>query len=278
MSCLTDMNNLHSDVSQITADLLRGHLAIWLAASDASSNYNNAMSQRQKGTGEWILQNQRFHNWRQTPSSFLWLVGKAGCGKTIVTSTIIEYLHSNIKQNEHIVYFYFDFKDIDKQSYSHLLRSLLFQLCARDPSTLSQLQISFRNHFDGAFRLSDSTLQKLLRASFRRLDLIYVVIDAVDECVTPGEIIVWLQNLGRERYPNLRVFLSSRDGQDLQGSLASTSASQQTIALDNNANYDDIRIYISERLHNGFEFARWADHHELLDTVETILLQKADGM
>jgi hypothetical protein len=49
---------------------------------------------------------------------FLWLYGIPGCGKTILSSTIIEdVLYHYHDPTMAVIYFYFDFNDVEKQQY-----------------------------------------------------------------------------------------------------------------------------------------------------------------
>jgi hypothetical protein len=40
----------------------------------------------------WILNDERYINWRTTPASAMWLYGKPGCGKSNYCTTILEDL------------------------------------------------------------------------------------------------------------------------------------------------------------------------------------------
>lgn len=51
----------------------------WLKASDPSIEYNNACANRHGERGRWFVKGEPFKPWLQTPNSFLWLNGFAGC-------------------------------------------------------------------------------------------------------------------------------------------------------------------------------------------------------
>src|SRR5437763_5090980 len=85
-------------------------IARWLSPPDPSTNYDKALQQRQDGSGLWFLQINVFAKWKKKQNSFLWLYGIPGCGKTILSSTIIENLKRTIP-HQSLLYFYFDFKD-----------------------------------------------------------------------------------------------------------------------------------------------------------------------
>lgn len=61
--------------------------------------------------------------------TLLWIHGKLGSGKSIICSAIIEYIKTLCKgELASMAYFYFDFRDITKQTRRNLLPSLLIQL------------------------------------------------------------------------------------------------------------------------------------------------------
>ncbi|KAL9003733.1 MAG: hypothetical protein Q9188_003420 [Gyalolechia gomerana] len=52
----------------------------WLFAPDPSSNFNAALKRRHSGTGKWLLESQKYQDWKTARGSFLWLHGMPGCG------------------------------------------------------------------------------------------------------------------------------------------------------------------------------------------------------
>ena len=57
----------------------------WLAHTDPNTNHNDACEKRDNDTGLWFLNGDAYRQWKQTPQSFLWLHGPAGCGKTVLS-------------------------------------------------------------------------------------------------------------------------------------------------------------------------------------------------
>ncbi|KAF2728404.1 HET-domain-containing protein, partial [Polyplosphaeria fusca] len=102
----------------------------WLAAPDPSVNYQKAFKQRQQDTGLWFLESELYTNWRVDDASSIWLYGIPGCGKTILSSTVLQDIlqHCDIKLGQVAAYFYFDFNDVKKQHADLMLRSLVCQL------------------------------------------------------------------------------------------------------------------------------------------------------
>lgn len=56
----------------------------WMSRTDVTTNQNSARDKHEPKSGEWFLEGREYSLWKETPGSFLWLHGKAGCGKTIL--------------------------------------------------------------------------------------------------------------------------------------------------------------------------------------------------
>jgi predicted ATPase len=65
----------------------------WLCPPDPSTNLNEAQKKRHKGTGSWFLKSKIFEQWKTGKFQHLWLHGLSGCGKTVLSATIIENLN-----------------------------------------------------------------------------------------------------------------------------------------------------------------------------------------
>jgi len=113
-----------------------------------------------------------------------------------------------------MAYFYFDFRDIDKQKLRDLLPSLLVQLSARsDPccDILSQLHSA---HNRGVRKPNDRAMIECLKEMFHLLaqDPTYIILDALDECpITSSipspreEVLDLVDELVRLRLPNPHI-------------------------------------------------------------------------
>ena len=51
----------------------------WLSEYDFSASHNSALSQRESGTGAWILDNLQYGEWKSSDCNLLWLHGKCKC-------------------------------------------------------------------------------------------------------------------------------------------------------------------------------------------------------
>ena len=116
-----DMVIVKSDVTDIksnVATIIDPKIQIlgWLKSSDSFTNHESARHKHEPTTGNWFIQSNAFHQWTNGTGMSLWLNGIPGAGKTILCSTIIEYvkelcLHHTDRQ---IACFYFGFSDSQK--------------------------------------------------------------------------------------------------------------------------------------------------------------------
>ena len=83
-----------------------------------------------------------------------------------------------------MAYFYFDFKDLNKQTCHDLLRSLVFQLSTHSNPCCDILHRIYKTHKDGTQQPNDDTLKECLKEMLRLLaqGRIFIILDALDEC------------------------------------------------------------------------------------------------
>ncbi|KAF1976398.1 hypothetical protein BU23DRAFT_566060 [Bimuria novae-zelandiae CBS 107.79] len=100
----------------------------WLSAPDPSANYQKALKLRQADTGGWFLEGREYTRWKTEPALPLWLYGIPGCGKTILCSAVLRDVLEYCRDGSGRVaaYFFFDFKDVQKQDLGKMLRSLIW--------------------------------------------------------------------------------------------------------------------------------------------------------
>lgn len=96
-------NETHSIIQSRHKDDHSRKLQQWLSAPDPSMNYNKALNQRHQGSGGWFLRSPEYSAWKTGRDSFLWLSGIPGCGKTILSSTIIHELMEDPSGSEDLV-------------------------------------------------------------------------------------------------------------------------------------------------------------------------------
>ncbi|KAJ3859255.1 hypothetical protein EV359DRAFT_68314 [Lentinula novae-zelandiae] len=107
--CNSTFNAYEGDINYILPNDEEKKLQEWLSAPNSSINYTTALNKRTPGTGVWIFDHPIYNAWREE-HGILWIQGKAGSGKTVLLSTIIENLSKNFPSQ--VFYHYFDLSGI----------------------------------------------------------------------------------------------------------------------------------------------------------------------
>lgn len=254
------------------------HMRNWLSPQDPSSNHNNAVSQCHKGTGEWFIQSETFKNFKCGRIPFLWLNGMSGCGKTILCSSVIEDLkHNSSSLSLRVLYFYFDFTDTRKQTLDGALRSLLWQASTYSGSSSRVLEKLYSSCEEGRAQPSTQSLIQDLKEGLLLQNTV-TVIDALDESTTRSDLLSWLSSLARHDTGNIRIIVTSRKEQDIEGQLAQWLSNDAIISLQEQIVDTDIGAYVRHRLHLDPQLQRWRNREAVQDEIEARLMDGAHGM
>ena len=183
-----------------------------------------------------------------------------------------------------MAYFYFDFRDIDKQKLSNLLPSLLIQLSARsDPccDTLSRLYIL---NDRGIRKPSDQAMVECLKEmlTLKTQGPTYIIIDALDECPITStipspreEVLDFVDELVGLHLPNVHICVTSRPEHDIQAVLKDLAPLAVSLHGES-GQQEDIVNYISSFVRSDRKVRRWRQEDK--DLVIKTLSEKADGM
>ena len=187
-----------------------------------------------------------------------------------------------------IAYFYFDFRDTDKQSLHNLVPSLLSQLSASSDPRCDILSHLYLAHKRDNKQPSDSTLVECLKQMFA-VTLpdqrpVYLIMDAVDECPnnsgipTPRERVLQLiRELVELHLSHLHICVISRPEIDIQYVLDPLTSLRVSLH-DQTGQKEDIAEYIRSVVYSDSEqiMKRWrAEDKEVV--IET-LTESANGM
>ena len=185
-----------------------------------------------------------------------------------------------------LAYFYFDFRDINKQHWRDLVPSLLIQLSAQSGPRCDILSRLHSDHDSGARQPNDDILTQCMNEMLTLPDQrpIYLIFDALDECPdisgipTPRKRVLQLVNkLVDLHIPNLHICVTSRpevDIQDVLGPLTSLRVSLH----DESGQRKDIEEYVGSIVCSNSEpvMRRWKKEDK--DLVIKTLSERADGM
>ncbi|KAJ4865469.1 ankyrin repeats (many copies) domain-containing protein [Trichoderma breve] len=260
------------------ADLLK-----WLCDVDPSSIYNTGLDRREAGTCEWLIKNsEEFKTWETSDGSLLWLHGKAGSGKSILSSSVIKHLRDKYVSEPSTVvsYFYFSFSDPEKQKVDVMLASLTKQICSRQTQR-SQLTARLRQYKLNGQRPDTETLEAVLIASASEFANVYIVIDALDECPLLNEqrakLLKSLRRILAIAPSKFHFFFTSRKEPDIDDKirpiLSSTDKNEIDLLARQQTINRDINHYIDSQL-NGDEYKSWPQ--SVKEEARESLVGKAD--
>ena len=185
-----------------------------------------------------------------------------------------------------LVYFYFDFRVLSKQTCHDLLCSLVFQLSTQSSHCCNILHRVYEEHTDGTKQPSDDTLKGCLKEMLRLLtrERVFIVLDALDECPnTSGlpsprsDVLQLVKELISLRLGGLYICATSRPEVDIRAVLEPLAF--RSVSLhDESGQKTDIADYVRSVVNSSTSTAmrRWrADDKALV--IET-LTERADGM
>jgi hypothetical protein len=252
----------------------------WLSAPDPSTNYHKAHKQRQAETGLWLLESAKFAKWKESVASRLWLYGIPGCGKTILSSTIIEHLLRHCDDDTSMVtaYFYFDFNDTQKQNPELMLHSLLCQVLQRLVPMPKGVDALFSSCENGRRQPSLHALLDATRQAMQQFAHVYVILDALDECMQRSELMDMLEAVAGWQLENLHLLMTSRKERDIEISLKSHVKEEDTVCLQRDVVDQDIQQYVQQRLHDDKGLAKWDKDAAVRQEIEAALMGGARGM
>jgi hypothetical protein len=294
----------------------------WLSPPDPAMNHNIACNVRQEGACSWFLRSSTFEEWN-SEGSLLWIYGKrisvlpssrigcsrfpvltAGSGKSVLWFVFLSYycpkvlmslLSSAIIEDIKVMhearlasmaYFYFDFRDVHKQTRRDAISSLLFQLSAQSDDCCDILCRLYSVHNSGAQMPSDGILTECLKnmLSLPSKAPTYIIMDAIDECPntsgTPSpreQILDLVEDLIDLSLPNLRLCVTSRPEIDIQVVLEPLLPSHFRVSLhDATGQKKDIINYIHTFVYTDRNMRRWREEDKHL--VIEVLTERANGM
>jgi hypothetical protein len=257
-----------------------GKIYSWLSAPDPSTNHHKAHKQRQAKTGLWLLESAKFAEWKESAASRLWLYGIPGCGKTILSSTVIEHLRQHCHDDTRMVtaYFYFDFNDAQKQDPELMLRSLLCQLMQRSVVIPKGVDALFSSCENGKRQPSFHALLEITRQAAQEFTHIYIVLDALDECTQRSELMNMLETVAGWQLDNLHLLMTSRKERDIETSLESYVGEEDAVCLQRDVVDQDIQRYVQQRLYDDKSLAKWNKDAAVRREIEDALMGGARGM
>jgi hypothetical protein len=165
-----------------------------------------------------------------------------------------------------VVYYYFDYREPNKQGVQGLLSSLLTQLCAQSDACcdiLSSLYLARRHEIR---QPNIPTLTECLKDMLTHLsnDLVYIVIDGLDECPSPGrpgpyprwEVLKLLKEIVDLRHLNLHICVLSRAEPDINTVLEPLTSHRASVHGES-GQVQDIAAYLRTLVQADTRMRKW---------------------
>jgi hypothetical protein len=183
-----------------------------------------------------------------------------------------------------IAYFYFDFRDVNKQNLRNLLPSLLIQLSTRSDHCFDSLSRLYTSCDRGVQKPDDRAMIDCLKEmlTLGAQQPTYIIMDAIDECPTTfgvssprDEVLDFVKELVGFRLPNLHICVTSRLEHDIHKTLKCLAPNDVSLH-DQEGQKQDIAIYVESFIRSDKGMEKWRDDDK--DLVINKLTEKADCM
>lgn len=263
----------------------------WLTTDEYQSHHRSKYKSLLPGSGEWLLKKSEFIEWQgASSSSILWLHGIPGSGKSMLLAHVIEHLKeigSKIENPAPIAFFYCarNANEPERADPSHLMRTVLEQLCSLDEDTpirepvvkaYKERKKESRGRAPSPLTLDDAVplILELLQSNPA-----IIVIDGLDECdpALRQDLLDALTTIINESSSIIKVLVSSRDDQDLVHHLSQ----MPNIYIRAAENTGDILSFVETRLNDAIlrkKILRGDVSDDLKKEIIRILIEKAKGM
>jgi Cdc6-like AAA superfamily ATPase len=221
------------------------HQAIleWLTPIDYANQQSDFISRRQEGTGQWLLNSDKFRHWVGQNKQTLFCPGIPGAGKTMSATIIVDKLYTQFQNNTAvgIAYVFCNFRREHEQKPVDLLASLLKQLIQRLPSVPQSVQRLYEHHQHKRTRPLFDEISQATQSVIPHYSRTFIIVDALDECqISEGGRKKFLTELFRlQDKTEANLFVTSRFIPEIEKDFEEKSARLEIRATD-----EDLQRYL----------------------------------
>ena len=195
-----------------------------------------------------------------------------------LSSEIIEQTTEYCKTRDHyqLAYFFFSFRETEKQKASNLSRSILAQLLEQIDHIPTTIQAFYEQYQHGV--PSERGVMNSIRDLITKSQT-YIIVDALDECPNTederAELCNILKTMHSWNCERLHILVTSRKEADLMESLQPI-VTQEPIGIQGSVIDTDIRKFVRTQLQVNSRLSKLSG--ELRAEIEQTLVKKSGGM
>ncbi|KAJ7589196.1 hypothetical protein C8J56DRAFT_722172, partial [Mycena floridula] len=251
----------------------------WISKLDFQATQNETFAKHAPGTGDWFLKQQKFVDWKDGKTKFLWCPGISGAGKTILSQvyTTLIFLQADSFPKIAVICIYCDYRQQQEQTPIQLLGSVLKQLVQQHLVLSDHLLALHETCLSRGGHPSIAELFAALQTEVLLYSQVYIVVDALDECSESNQA----QELFFPTHPqglwslpdHIHLLVTSRD------ILSISQEFDNTPRISIKAHSKDLETYIRGRITTDIKLKKLVKDDSALATeiIDQIIL-KAAGM
>ncbi|KAL6709052.1 hypothetical protein ACN47E_002179 [Coniothyrium glycines] len=251
----------------------RQRILNWLSLDSFEAQQSDLISSRQNETGSWFLESPEFKAWAEHGEKTLFCPGIPGAGKTMIAAITIDHLQRKVQdQDIGIAYVYCSYQRRAEQSVNNLLAAILKQLLHDRPRVTEMLSELHIRHVSRNTKPSEQDLSKSLETVLSSYQTVYLVIDALDECIErflgPTSLLTICYDL--QKTSDFRIMVTSRHTAEIHEKFEGLPQ------LEVRASSADVARYVKGQIHHLPPCIR--EDSDLQDQVQGKIIDAADGM
>lgn len=173
-----------------------------------------------------------------------------------------------------MAYYYFDFGEADNRTLDSFVRSLIVQFTVNLPDIPQDLSTLYTTSRDKKQEPPLESLKGVLHSILTKSAKGIIVVDALDECSDPEELVQFIGEMKSWEIANFRQLVVSR--QHFEGTDALEELQPVHVAIQDDVANNDIKMFVQEILKKDLKLKRWPV--KVKNEIEIALVSKSSGM
>ncbi|KAJ7435625.1 ankyrin repeat-containing domain protein [Mycena latifolia] len=243
----------------------------WMSPLNFLQRQADVFGALQSGTGEWLLSNTVFQDWKSGSGKVVFCRGIPGAGKTVLVSLVVNHLEAQaLNSGSGLACIYLNHKETQTQTVPNLLGALVTQLMLGKhiPPLVHSL---YEHHLARRTRPNIDEFRKALDLVVALYPKVYLVIDALDE-YPENYRHLFLKYLGTLD-PKVNIMMTSRPHINLDPQFPN----MRTIEI--HATEEDIHKYLDTQIQKSVRLSKHIHTRpELCNEIQAKIGENAKGM